>query len=986
MHDRDSKSLADLYDVVLMENILLQESTPEAQALITSEAVKRLKKVVMDMHDRGVPNEENFIGFNKPDWNYISGNPWAGMQGLIQSNDFNIAPNTLPVHVIKKLVDILAKYKKTQLKSLNYNYDGEKKVLQHEILDITKQGHGKEDNDKVIFNHEDEKYGKIAVTFPEDVSKIKLNRVVNAYCKEIGMQEVENQWGKYEYADKWKIFQRHPTKIGTYYIKPDLAKQIVEGLFPKAEIKELGASVVSTQAQQETSVEQDKPKIEVLETIDTKWGKKVIITLGPPNTSVSKGVYWAIKNAGLTPSLLSFDMNSKKIFMDAKKESYERLKPFMQDRLDTSALDTYFSKSPDEIEIKKFDEKLEGGYPLRVEYIMRHGLRIAPDYTKRVPEDYKKTFRECIRYIFPNSKWLEKIYMFEIEGDYEQYVMLGRILKDKGFNVDKLREQFERMKSDGLVKPYREINLKKPNDVASATDLEFPDSGFKLFGLQKEGVAFLYRNKYAILGSETGGGKTVQMIYAAELVHKEENKPIMIITLKRVQNQFVEEIVAVMGEKERKDISIDPMVTKKWNVLYYENFSAGANLENVIKHVSSKEYSVLILDELHKVKHATSKRSSNIEKIADKAKCKWGATATISANKPTDVRNQLRILGHPMGKLDEGKFKAEFAGMTPQGYGGAYVEGDFENRVKAAEHLNKWLHLTGVYIRHSKDDMRAEKGEVMPDLNIEKDSRNSIKDEKQFKEDIKKKVSLYKDPNLAISQMLAFRDMVAKYKTTETVNMALQIVTENQDVEENNYSASKVLIFTNFIEAGKELLEKSEKALKSVNPKWKVLSFLSFTPKKELEQVKQKMEDPNAKILVMSMKMGGTGISFPNTFKTMIVNDYDWTPESVEQSEGRIYRINTNQNVRIIYNVNEGGDADLYDNVQKKKELAKIIQTYRKIYQNEMVGDDQSEALKKIIDAQKQLAAIEQSDLKIIQDELGLDLQESFSDYMKGKY
>ena len=149
--------------------------------------------------------------------------------------------------------------------------------------------------------------------------------------------------------------------------------------------------------------------------------------------------------------------------------------------------------------------------------------------------------------------------------------------------------------------------------------------------------------------------------------------------------------------------------------------------------------------------------------------------------------------------------------------------------------------------------------------------------------------------------------------------------------------------------------------------------------------VKSRMEDPNSKILVMSMKMGGTGISFPNTFKTMIVNDYDWTPEAVEQSEGRIYRINTNQNVNIIYNINDGLDSDIFDKVEKKKELAKIIQKYRKIFQDEKTSTKDSESLKKIVDAQKQMADLEKQEMDLVSKHTPT-INESFKRYLKRLY
>ena len=132
--------------------------------------------------------------------------------------------------------------------------------------------------------------------------------------------------------------------------------------------------------------------------------------------------------------------------------------------------------------------------------------------------------------------------------------------------------------------------------------------------------------------------------------------------------------------------------------------------------------------------------------------------------------------------------------------------------------------------------------------------------------------------------------------------------------------------------------------------------------------------------------MGGTGISFANTFKTMLVNDYDWTPESVEQSEGRIYRINTNHDVKIIYTLDSGLDSELYDKVERKKELAKIIQKYREIFNQEKTED--SEALRKIIAAQKEMQDIDSKMKTDIATKIGAkiegeELAESFRGYIK---
>jgi len=285
--------------------------------------------------------------------------------------------------------------------------------------------------------------------------------------------------------------------------------------------------------------------------------------------------------------------------------------------------------------------------------------------------------------------------------------------------------------------------------------------------------------------------------------------------------------------------------------------------------------------------------------------------------------------------------------------------------------------------------MRVSKGEAMPDLKIDKTVHDIAKSKgESFNAELKSKLRTYKDSGLAITQLIAYREQIAFYKVDATVSEAMEIITRNQNDPTNDYAASKILVFTNFIKAGEALKEKFNKALAKVNPKWRAIDFLSSTSKKSRLAVKKEALDPNVKVLVMSMKMGGTGVSFANTFKTMIVNDFDWTPESVEQSEGRIYRINTNHDVNIIYTLDSGLDSELYDIVEKKKQLAKIIQTYRDIFQKEATDD--SEALRKIIDAQKQLADLDVKMQGDIVKDIGVkvdedDLVESFSKFINIK-
>ena len=346
-----------------------------------------------------------------------------------------------------------------------------------------------------------------------------------------------------------------------------------------------------------------------------------------------------------------------------------------------------------------------------------------------------------------------------------------------------------------------------------------------------------------------------------------------------------------------------------------------------------------------------------------------------------DVKNQLLMMGHQLGRIKESKFKKDFAGMVADGYGGAFVKSKREeDEIRAAERLIKWLNLSGVYVRREKGDIRE-----MPELTVGSDSTGI--DPTRFQDIYSEKVREYQSrragqPVLAVSKLIAARLAVAQLKTDESTKKALDIVTAG---EGKPPAASKIVVFTNFIEAGRQLVSKISDGLKKINPKYSVLTYLSDTSRKERDQVKSKFtNDPDIKVLVMSMKMGGTGIDFPNASQNMIINDFDWTPESAEQSEGRIYRINTDHPVKISYVIGHGLDAELFQKVQRKREIAAIIQKYRREYHD---SESAPEALKKIVDAQKEMKKLDDDMVSIVAKNLpgaeGALQKESFSSYLE---
>jgi hypothetical protein len=738
---------------------------------------------------------------------------------------------------------------------------------------------------------------------------------------------------------------------------------------------ESGGSEVRPDASVQAAPKQD---VEILGKEKTNYGDKLAVRF---DYDKSKGMFQKMKDSGLSPKGILYAGEGKFLINIEDMGLFSGVVAHVKEfGLDASPLED-FAKSIGE----KIADVDTGASVADKEGVIRfsdapgESITIKTD-VRKLPQDRRDFVRESIQYTFPDYRYDMSGHFYTVSGNFKQYSAFGQLLKRFGYPVDELRNILKlKLESGRLSKTDWEGRFDKDKSFQDSIEEKVPESMVDLYDEQKFGVAFLYGRDSAILGDETGFGKSIQLITAAALRMQSNGKPTLIITLKATQKQFADEIARVMGEKERSQISLDPMSPKKWTVIKYSDFSGGKEERNkkVQQHVDSLKragFGVAILDELHKVKHGKSQRSMNIASVVETVPTKWGASATVSSNKPMDVKNQLLMMGHQLGRVSEPKFKKDFAGMVTGGYGGSLKKSDNdEDEIRAAERLNKWLNLSGVYVRREKGDIRE-----MPQLSVSSD--DTAIDQGRFQAIYSARVQTYKDPDLAVSKLIAAREAVAQLKTAETTRKVADIVNRG---EGKPAAASKVVVFTNFIEAGRQLVEKISSELKNINPRYSVITYLSDTSRKEREQVKSKFtDDPNIKVLVMSMKMGGTGIDFPNAAQHMVINDFDWTPESAEQSEGRIYRINTDHPVKISYVVGRGLDQELFQKVQKKRGIAAIIQKYRREYHD---SESAPEALKKIVDAQKEMNKLDDDMAKIVAANLpGAEdgLKESFSSYL----
>ena len=1041
---------------------------------VNGPGIERMMRAIEGLIGRGAPKEFDDVGFNKQHWTSVF--------GVIQAADYDEKEGMWQSHAIR-LLRILGTYSNTQLPSMGINYQDLTKQVYDDVARsraaagieapaIAPQMSG---GNKVIIHMSQKNYGKVRVQLPQAYDR-SIVMGVNKIAKEYLGDNVEYQIDDYgkRVPILWKHFSKDRDDLTSIWVHLDILTNVANWLKEKKgfEIEYEGGQPFSPEAQKAVAEKEKSAanQVKVLG-VETMYRRKKIICQIPRAFPYNKEKRDII---GLTKDLkVDKHVYTGWVHMVDVERHEEAISMLKARKIDTTDLEVaiqkelqdapkpqptlFDKKQPQEDELAKHEISI--GF--RDDNPKSNEMSIQVQFRKLADAE-KQVIKDTVKYLFPEWKFhADPRWEYEVKGDFTQYIHLGQILQKPPYNFSKNGDTINKLR--GIVKAKVDaggldgshIEGRLPEGFEENIEKRLPNSKFDLYDAQKEGVGFLYSRKHAILGDETGLGKTVQLISAAALKMQDTKKACLVVGLKGIQDQWVQSIKDVVGDNA--DISIDPLHPKQWTVVYYENFaSEDANTDSlknalikggiakdrgggtyycdipvdllnqvaatggkggkasaatkklidtlqkanrltpssrsvsvplrsvskdllqalapsdtkIVEVLSRFPFEVVIFDELHKIKHDTTKRWMNIEKSTDHIPVRWGASATVSSNKAMDVRNQLNVLGHYLGKIPTGRFKRDFAGMYPGGYKGAYVDGTQEEKIIAAEKLNRWLNMTGLYVRRAKSDIRE-----MPNLEI-KDTTVEGLSHQDFTRMYREKMDEYKDKDLAISQLIAARNVIAVQKTSATAQKVAAIV---RGGEGKAPAAGKTVVFTNFIESGRQLVDKIKNEITTINRNYKVLTYTSDTSKAARSQVKQVFtNDPNAKVLVMSMKMGGTGIDFPNAAQNMVINDFDWTPEAAEQSEGRIYRINTDHPVFITYMVAEGFDKELFGKLQDKRAVASVIQTHRKIYQE--TGDEK--ALSKLVDAHKRNEQLNSEIASIIGKAMSHRKNESFAEFL----
>ena len=411
-------------------------------------------------------------------------------------------------------------------------------------------------------------------------------------------------------------------------------------------------------------------------------------------------------------------------------------------------------------------------------------------------------------------------------------------------------------------------------------------SSYALYPHQVTGVEFLARSGRAILGDDMGLGKTRQAIIALK-----ESAPtgvFLIICPASLKLNWAREIRMVDPDARIEVLGVAGYEhpQPQWVIVNYDLLARTA------ERLRTVAWTGVALDEAHFIKNA-SQRSSQALKILGVSEDKKAGvagprlvfllTGTPMPNRPRDLFNLLRAVGHPSARSFI-SFARQYCGAYRNNYG--WVTDGASN----LEELN--LLLKEVMLRRKKDevlDLPPKIRSWVP-LQITGDAAWNA-NEGFLNWFLGSDVSRPNDTEF-LARITKLRVALHKAKHTACAERIKDVVASGQ----------KVLVFTSYTEGitrhKKTLGDQAVTITGADNAKQRMAAMDAF------------QTDPKVTVALCNLIAGGVGLNL-TAATHVIFQDLDWVPANHLQAEDRCYRIGQDKQVTVEYLL-ASGTLDTY--------------------------------------------------------------------------
>jgi len=450
----------------------------------------------------------------------------------------------------------------------------------------------------------------------------------------------------------------------------------------------------------------------------------------------------------------------------------------------------------------------------------------------------------------------------------------------------------------------------------------------KLFEHQKSGIDFLKKKQKAILADEMGLGKTRQAIIA----HREWPAPksALVVCPASLKINWMREIKIVYPNDKIGIITtteeIEYPTEINWFIINYDILEK--KLEFINWLIENDMIGTLILDEAHYIKGKSiranvviggkirSKTSGEVKKfdgIANKIDRVFCLTGTPLLNRPIEMFNMLKAIGHPLGTYRT-SFAKRFCGAFLRTI---YIKGGMPIRIldeSGSSNLDDLRELLkGWIMRRKKKDVIDLPPKIVTPMECEMTM--------EFKKEYDSAWDMYLQfitenpiPERNIDNIMLARHLVEITKLKQVCSRS-KIARIVSDTENSIEQGVKVIIFSQYTETIKGI------AAKLKEDKIGVVTLTGADDMDERQKAVDAFQDGSASVFVANIKAGGVGLNLTEANIVMFA-DMDWSPETHRQAEDRAHRIGQTEMVNVYYYITLGTiEEDIIEILNNKKNV-----------------------------------------------------------------
>lgn len=415
---------------------------------------------------------------------------------------------------------------------------------------------------------------------------------------------------------------------------------------------------------------------------------------------------------------------------------------------------------------------------------------------------------------------------------------------------------------------------------------------------QIEAFNFGLNHDRILIADECGCGKTIESltIAIARKQYDDIKKTLIICGVNSVKYNWLEEIkehtnekgVVIDGSSPKKKAA----QTREWldspdiffgiiniEALRLKNTKkSGSASANPITEMLIGSVDMIITDEIHKAKNASSQQGKALQAL--KAKYEIGLSGTPMTNRPEDLYGVLAWLG--IERRNNWNFNEYYC-----------IKGGFKNKqiigYRNQDELAAMLRT--VMIRRRKEEILdlPDKTYVTEHLSMSQTEAGHYRDAEN---NILQVLDEILDSSNPLTHLLRLKQVTSGiFEDNEKNDTKLQRVIDYID-NEFVPNGQKVLIFSQF----ETVAARYVKALSRYNP---ACITGAVSPADRQKEVTRFQNDPDCPVAIGTIGAMGTGLNMTAASYVIFI-DKAWTEADNEQAEDRAHRIGTKHNVTII--------------------------------------------------------------------------------------